>query len=234
MSQYRTALVPGDNFGLEAPAAARKGLRLSFATVPRGTQGAQHNRQRYLGTGTVMPEDGLARLATFDASYLLVGGGGIRLGVNAALALRLELDRLPFDWHGPSQEALERYRAAGSTKPLMNMAVVGGWGQGFVEEDDVPAPAFHSPWPGWGRDIPQAAPPRCWRVQGMLSQQTEDTHRGRAEFLAEVAYAAHAGVLALRPTPGMVARPATAADVRLPVRPGWRRRPRQSRGSLLL
>ena len=132
----------------------------------------------------------LCRAVRGAAPDLLVGGGGVHPGVNAELAVRPELDLLLFDWHGTSREAVEAYRAAGSTKPLMNVELFGGWAQGFVEEEDVPQPGEHISWPGWGRGAPREAPPGRRRVQGVLPEQTEGTHRGRADFLAEAEFAA--------------------------------------------
>ena len=132
----------------------------------------------------------LCQVVRGAAPDLLVGGGGIHPGVNAELSLRSELDLLLFDWHGTSQEAVESYRAAGATMPMMNVEVFGGWGQGFVEEDDVPEQGVNVTWPGWGRSAPKEAPPGRRRIQGVLPEKTEGTHRGRADFLAEVEYAA--------------------------------------------
>ena len=132
----------------------------------------------------------LCQVVRGTAPDLLVGGGGIHPGVNAELSLRPELDLLLFDWHNTSQEAVESYRAAGSTMPLMNVELFGGWGQGFVEEDDVPEPGVNVSWPGWGRSAPKEAPGGRRRIQGVLPERTEATHRGRADFLAEVEYAA--------------------------------------------
>jgi hypothetical protein len=132
----------------------------------------------------------LCQVVRAAAPDRLVGGGGIHPGVNAELSVRPELDLLLFDWHGASQEAVEHYRAAGSTKPLMNVELFGGWAQGFVEEDDVPQPGVNISWPGWGRNTPAAAPPGRRRIQGVLPEQTQGTHRGRADFLSEVEYAA--------------------------------------------
>ncbi|HET7768878.1 MAG TPA: hypothetical protein VFN74_08870 [Chloroflexota bacterium] len=132
----------------------------------------------------------LCQVVRGAAPDLLVGGGGIHPGVNAELSVRPELDLLLFDWHGTSQEAVEAYRAAGSDKPLMNVELFGGWGQGFVEEDDVPEQGVNVSWPGWGRGAPKEAPSGRRRIQGVLPEQTEGTHRGRADFLADVEYAA--------------------------------------------
>ncbi len=72
MTQYRIALVPGDNIGKEvtaeaqkvlAAAAGRRGLTLEFQAFPWG---AQH----YLDHGLVMPEDGVDQLRPFDAIFL--------------------------------------------------------------------------------------------------------------------------------------------------------------------
>jgi hypothetical protein len=125
----------------------------------------------------------------------LVGGGGIHRGPadegNTWLARRPELDVLLFDWHGPSEPAVGQYRQAGSDKPLINVELFGGWAQGFVEEDAGPERGQAPAWPGWGRDTPRAAPPGRRRIQGVFPPGgLEGTHRGRQDFLAEVAYAA--------------------------------------------
>jgi hypothetical protein len=142
----------------------------------------------------VQTVDGIAELCRTvraAAPDLLVGGGGVHPGVNAEIAVHPDVDLLLFDWHGTSQEAVESYRAAGSDKPLMNVELFGGWGQGFVEEDDVAEQGVNVAWPGWGRTAPKEAPAGRRRIQGVLPDQTEATHRGRADFLAEVEYAAH-------------------------------------------
>jgi hypothetical protein len=141
----------------------------------------------------VQTVDGIARLCATvrgAAPDLLVGGGGVHPGVNAEIAVRPEVDLLLFDWHDGSQAAVEAYRAAGSDRPLMNVELFGGWGQGFSEEDDGAAAAQNVSWPGWGRNAPREAPPGRRRIQGVLPDETEGTHRGRADFLSEVAYAA--------------------------------------------
>jgi hypothetical protein len=141
----------------------------------------------------VQTADGIAQLCETVrgvAPDLLVGGGGVHPGVNAEVAVRPEVDLLLFDWHGHSQEAVESYRAARSAKPMMNVEVFGGRGQGFSEEDDVPQSGQNVTWPGWGRDTPKEAPPGRRRIQGVLPEETEATHRGRQDFLREVEYAA--------------------------------------------
>lgn len=80
-TDYRIALVPGDNIGKEVTAAARAtlevaatafGMTLDFTTFPWG---AQH----YLDTGAVMPEDGPDTLRAFDAIYLGAMGDPARV-----------------------------------------------------------------------------------------------------------------------------------------------------------
>ncbi len=81
MTDYRIALVPGDNIGPEVTAEARKvmeaaagrfGLALDFTVYPWG---AQH----YLDTGAVMPEDGPDTLRAYDAIYLGAMGDPARV-----------------------------------------------------------------------------------------------------------------------------------------------------------
>ncbi len=110
---------------------------------------------------------------------------------NVPLSTRPELDLVLFDWHGTSEEAVAAYRAAGSDKPLMNVEVFGGQGQGFAEVDDGPAPGQNLSWPGWGRSTPRQAPPGRRRLQGVFPPgRIEGTHKGKQDFLAEVAFAA--------------------------------------------
>lgn len=125
----------------------------------------------------------------------LVGGGGVHRvpqdAGNVPLSTRPELDLVLFDWHGTSEEAVAAYRAAGSDKPLMNVEVFGGQGQGFAEVDDAPAPGQNLSWPGWGRSTPRQAPPGRQRLQGVFPPgRIEGSHKGRQDFLAEVAFAA--------------------------------------------
>jgi hypothetical protein len=133
----------------------------------------------------------LCRVVKQAAPNLLVGGGGIHPGMNAALALRPELDVLCFDWHGPSAEPVAAYRAAGSEKPLMNVELFGGQAQGFWEEEAVEQPGQHISWPGWGRSTPRVAPAGRRRVQGVVPPgRQEATHKGKLDFLDEVSFAA--------------------------------------------
>jgi hypothetical protein len=133
----------------------------------------------------------LCRAVKQAAPALLVGGGGIHPGVNAELAVRPELDALFFDWHGPSEEGVNAYRAAGSEKPLMNVELFGGQAQGFCEEDAVAEAGQNVSWPGWGRNTPPAAPAGRRRVQGVLPPgRQEATHKGKQDFLDDVAFAA--------------------------------------------
>jgi hypothetical protein len=108
----------------------------------------------------VTTPDGIARLCEAArqgaGGALLVGGGGVHPGVNAEIALRPEVDLLLFDWHGTSREAVEAYRAAGSTKPLWNVEIFGGWGQGHSEEDDAPESGRNHAFPGWHEGPPPA------------------------------------------------------------------------------
>ena len=71
MSKYRIASIPGDGIGTEVidagvevlgAVAARHGFEVEFAHFDWGTE-------RYLATGAMMPEDGLAQLKPFDAIY---------------------------------------------------------------------------------------------------------------------------------------------------------------------
>jgi tartrate dehydrogenase/decarboxylase / D-malate dehydrogenase len=71
-AQHRVAVVPGDGIGKEVvpeglrvleAAAARHGVALAFEEFPWGCE--HHERH-----GRMMPEDGLDRLAAFDAVYL--------------------------------------------------------------------------------------------------------------------------------------------------------------------
>ena len=150
----------------------------------------------------VREPDGIAELCLAvkqAAPDLLVGGGGVHPGVNAELAVRPELDALFFDWNGGSEEAVAAYRAAGSAKPLMNVELFGGWAQGFVEEDAVPEPGQNVSWPGWRGSSDNVPPPARRRVQGVVPEgglvKTERdgltaAHRGKDDFLADVAFAA--------------------------------------------
>lgn len=154
----------------------------------------EHNSKRWADCPFPMREpDGVAELclvAKGAAPGLLVGGGGIHPGHNAALAARPEPDLVLFDTHDPSDEAVAAYRAAGGGKPLLNVESFGAWAQGFVEEDAAEPPGQNLSWPGWGGDG-DAAPPGRRRIQGVFPPEgTAGTHRGKADFLREIAFAA--------------------------------------------
>jgi hypothetical protein len=132
----------------------------------------------------------LCRTVRQHARGTLVGGGGIHPGVNAEISVHPDVDVVFFDWHGASQPAVEAYRAAGSDKPLMNVEVFGGQGQGWSEEDDVPRHGHNVSWPLW-RGNGDSAPGGRRRVQGAFPEGAmEGTHHGKADYLAEIEYAA--------------------------------------------
>lgn len=123
-------------------------------------------------------------------SDLLVGGGGVHPGVNAELAVRDGIDAVFFDWHSPSREAVEAYRAAGSSKPLMNVESFGGQGQAFSEEEDAPEHGRNVSWPRW-QGNGDGAPAGRRRIQGAFPPEGKiETHHGKGDYLAEVEYAA--------------------------------------------
>jgi hypothetical protein len=162
----------------------------------------------------VREPDGIAALCQAvrqGGPGLLVGGGGIHPGRNAEIAVRPEVDLVLFDWHCSSEEAVAAYRAAGSTKSLMNVEVFGGWAQGFCEEDAAAAPGRNVSWRGWNGRGENVAPPGRRRIQGVFPPggteaaqpvapagqdapagpaARRSAHRGKRDFLAEVAFAA--------------------------------------------
>jgi hypothetical protein len=125
-----------------------------------------------------------------DAPDTVIGGGGIHPGVNAELSLMDGIDVVFFDWHGTSKEAVDAYRAAGSTKPLMNVEVFGGQGQAYSEEDDVSEHGQNVSWPQW-KGTGDAPPAGRRRVQGAFPPEGQlESHHGKADYLAEIEFAA--------------------------------------------
>jgi len=98
MSTYRIAAIPGDGIGTEVIAA---GLEVLEAVARRAGVAleAQHfdwGSERYLATGAMMPEDGLAQLEPFDAIYF-GSAGDPRVPDHVSLwGLRLAICQ-PFD-----------------------------------------------------------------------------------------------------------------------------------------
>jgi hypothetical protein len=121
----------------------------------------------------------------------LVGGGGVHPGHNAVFATHPETDVLFFDLSGASADAVAAYRAAGSVKPLLNVELFGGRAEGFVEESaETPAKGIDMTWPGWDTSG-KPVPPGRRRIQGVFPEaQAEGRHKGKADFLADVAFAA--------------------------------------------
>ncbi|MGH2353310.1 MAG: hypothetical protein ACRDI2_11290, partial [Chloroflexota bacterium] len=114
------------------------------------------------------------------------GSGGGLSGTNAALLVRPEVDLLLWDWGNPSPEAVATYRAVDARKPLMNVEVFGARAQGFVEVDAAGRPS----WPGGGSTTPPP-PSGSRRTQGVFPEGgSQGAHRGKADFLAEIAFAA--------------------------------------------
>jgi hypothetical protein len=122
------------------------------------------------------------------------GHGGGETGVNEQLVARPEVDVLLWDWGNPSPEAVAAYQAVDPRKPLMNVEVFGARAQGFVEINAQSG--GDEGWVGWVGGGSQTPPPPAGRrrVQGVFPEQTAGEgraiHRGRADFLAEIAFAA--------------------------------------------
>ena len=71
-SKYRIAVVPGDGIGMEV---VPEGLKVLETLAPRYDIRFEFEHfdwscERYLETGAMMPEDGIAQLSTFDAIFL--------------------------------------------------------------------------------------------------------------------------------------------------------------------
>jgi hypothetical protein len=135
-----------------------------------------------------------------DPDRLVGGGGGHgggQSGVNEELLTHPEVEVLLFDWGNQSPEAVAAYRAVDPLKPLMNVEVFGARAQGFVEVDaraGGPDGAFGVvEWIGGGSTTAPPAPGRR-RIQGVFPEQSAGVgravHRGKADFLAEIAFAA--------------------------------------------
>jgi tartrate dehydrogenase/decarboxylase/D-malate dehydrogenase len=73
VSNYRIALLPGDGIGPEVTSSARD-LLVAITTLDPSlvfqTEEFAWNAEQYLSTGAMMPIDGLATLAQFDAIFL--------------------------------------------------------------------------------------------------------------------------------------------------------------------
>ncbi|WP_236789158.1 tartrate dehydrogenase [Amycolatopsis sp. GM8] len=76
MSDYRIASIPGDGIGVDVQIEARKVLDRAAARYGFGLQWTEFDWscERYAKTGTMMPEDGIERLAEFD--QILLGAVG--------------------------------------------------------------------------------------------------------------------------------------------------------------
>lgn len=73
VSNFRIALLPGDGIGPEVTSAARELLEAITAIDPSlnfQTEEFSWDAEQYLATGSMMPSDGLATLAQFDAIFL--------------------------------------------------------------------------------------------------------------------------------------------------------------------
>ena len=71
-SRYRIASIPGDGIGNEV---VPQGIKVLEALAPRFDLDLQFDHfdwscERYLETGAMMPQDGIAQLAEFDAIFL--------------------------------------------------------------------------------------------------------------------------------------------------------------------
>ncbi|MGB5328934.1 MAG: isocitrate/isopropylmalate family dehydrogenase, partial [Gammaproteobacteria bacterium] len=71
-SKYRIAVIPGDGIGMEV---VPEGLKVLEILAPRYDINFEFEHfdwscERYLETGAMMPEDGIAQLSTFDAIFL--------------------------------------------------------------------------------------------------------------------------------------------------------------------
>ncbi|PXY21005.1 tartrate dehydrogenase [Prauserella muralis] len=80
MNTYRIASIPGDGIGVDVTAEARKVLDQAASRFGFGLEWTEFDWscERYSKTGTMMPEDGIERLAPFDAVLLgAVGFPGV-------------------------------------------------------------------------------------------------------------------------------------------------------------
>jgi hypothetical protein len=126
-----------------------------------------------------------------------MGHGGGQAGVNEQLVAHPEVEVLLFDWGDRSPAAVAAYRAIGPHKPLMNVEVFGAAAQGFVEVDataGAPGAGFGTlEWVGGSSTTAPPAPGRR-RIQGVFPEQSAGqgrmVHRGKADFLAEIDFAA--------------------------------------------
>jgi len=71
-SKYRIAVIPGDGIGMEV---VPEGLKVLQTLAPRFDLSLEFEHfdwscERYLASGAMMPEDGIAQLAEFDAIFL--------------------------------------------------------------------------------------------------------------------------------------------------------------------
>ena len=133
---------------------------------------------------------GLCRAVRRGDPNRLVGGGGVHPGLNQVFALHPETDVLFFDSSGFSEEAVTAYRAAGAVKPMLNVEVFGGTAEGFVEESaETVTPGVDTTWPGWntsGKPIPAGRR----QVQGVFPDERQGRHKSKADFQAEIDFAA--------------------------------------------
>jgi hypothetical protein len=151
----------------------------------------EHNSRRYETCPfPIVEPEGIAELCVAVKQIdpdRLVGSGGIHPARNAELAVRPELDILLFDTTAAtySEDAVVAYRAAGSTKPMMNVEVFGASAAGYAEVDARTGDDLS--WPGWLGHVRNVAPEGRRRIQGVFPPaEMEGKHRGKADFLREI------------------------------------------------
>jgi hypothetical protein len=122
------------------------------------------------------------------------GHGGGETGVNEQLVARPEVDVLLWDWGERSPDAVAAYGKVDPNKPTMNVEVFGARAQGFVEIDA--RSGGDRTWVGWvgGGSTTPPPPEGRRRIQGVFADHTAGEgraiHRGKADFQAEIAFAA--------------------------------------------